>query len=215
MSQPTHVFGIDLNSSEYELHPSEKDTPQTLSGNHCCTIRFSETLSSQLENFLHNNNECHDGMTIGSIEFSTDKRGKISFDGVSDMFSNCILTVMKEPNINTELYETQYDDPPSNAMFLRRKGFVHSKLILKQGPSNEFNLILYAFSLRFCVCFLFRLSPPSSIFDIFLHFHSNRKLKCPPNKNSKINQMTKYMIFPLHSVAFDRRSLCDNLPLRG
>jgi len=59
---------------------------------------------------------------------------------INENLSNCTLTVTKEANINTEVYETEYDRPPSNAMFLRRKGFVHSKLIIKPQIVNDRSL---------------------------------------------------------------------------
>jgi len=143
MSQPLlDCKYIDLNSSTYELHPAPKDSEQTLTGNHCSLIRFSDTLSCQIESFLENN-ECHHGMEIGNIEFLGTNRGTISFDRIHRDLCHCPLSVMTEPNINTEIYETEYDRPPSNAMFLQRKGFVHSKLLIKLGPTNDRSSMSY------------------------------------------------------------------------
>eukprot|EP01083_Nonionella_stella_P086208 239343_1 len=129
-------FGVDLNASSYELHPSHKDTTDTLQGNYCSTIRFSDNLSTQISDFVHNH-QCHDGMQIGTVQFIADNRGKISFKTINPTLTNCTVTVTKESTINTEVYETEYDRPPSNAMFLRRKGFVHSKLIIKPALQND------------------------------------------------------------------------------
>jgi len=76
-------------------------------------------------------------MEIGNIEFMGANRGRISFDRIHRDLCDCPLTVMKEPNINTEIYETVYDRPPSNAKFLTRKGFVHSKVLIKVSPTNN------------------------------------------------------------------------------
>eukprot|EP01084_Bolivina_argentea_P073714 133761_1 len=138
MSTLVSNFGVDLNASKYELHPSPKDSVDILQGNYCSAMKFSDHLSTQILDFV-SNNKCHYGMKIGTVEFLTDKKGKISFEKINQSLSNCTLTVTKESNVNTEIYETEYDQPPSNAMFLRRKGFVHSKLLIKRGLSSNNN----------------------------------------------------------------------------
>ena len=124
-------FGIDLASDNYELHPSSKDSNNRLTGNYIATIKFTETLSHQLNDFI-SRHECHDGMQIGHIQFTSSKNGNISFDTINTNLSHCSLTIQEEEKRRLhEMYQTEYDRPPSNAMFLKRKGFVHTKLIVK------------------------------------------------------------------------------------
>ena len=72
-------FGIDLASSDYELHPAPKDSCDRLTGNYCCSMKLNESISNQLLNFIQTR-DCHDGMEIGHIEFTTATKGKLSFD---------------------------------------------------------------------------------------------------------------------------------------
>ena len=133
MTQHHRAFGIDLASSCYELHPHPRDNPETneLAGNYCANIKFNETIANQLMDFV-SANDCYVGMEIGSLQLESDKGGIISFEKISRNLSKCTLSVTKEQTVSyNEVYETVYDRPPSNAMFLRRKGFVHSKLSVK------------------------------------------------------------------------------------
>mmetsp|Transcript_17436 Transcript_17436/g.15630 ORF Transcript_17436/g.15630 Transcript_17436/m.15630 type:complete len:445 (+) Transcript_17436:91-1425(+) len=124
-------FGINLKSSVLELHPSPKDSSDRLMGSFCCSMKLNDSVSNQLLNFIQTH-ECHDGMEIGHLQFATSKAGKLSFEAINNNLKQCTLTLQTEPSRRLhEIYETEYDRPPSTAMFLRRKGFVHTKLIVK------------------------------------------------------------------------------------
>lgn len=133
-------FGIDLKSDEYELHPASKDSSNRLTGNFCCSMKLNESVSNQLLNFIQSN-ECHDGMEIGHIEFTSSTKGKLSFETVNTNLKQCTLILQSESQRRLhEIYQTEYDRPPSNAMFLKRKGFVHTKLIVKPVVTSKFNI---------------------------------------------------------------------------
>mmetsp|Transcript_1479 Transcript_1479/g.2352 ORF Transcript_1479/g.2352 Transcript_1479/m.2352 type:complete len:433 (+) Transcript_1479:1147-2445(+) len=131
MSHPHPEFGVDLTGGNYELHASANDTPDQLNGNHCCYIKFTDSIAAQLLDFA-SSRRCYEGMQIGEIQFNTSSSGVVSLEPISGNLSHCSLIVTKEANPSyNEVYETEYDRPPSNAMFFRRKGFIHTKLAVK------------------------------------------------------------------------------------
>ena len=135
MSEGCGSFGIDLNAvdcSSYELHPSSNDSKQTLQGNYCATIRLRDPLTTNLLSFVENY-QCKPGKKIGTIQFTSSMNGIMTLDErIDENFTNCKVNKTEEQQPqNIEIYQTEFDPYPSNAMFLRRKGFVHSKLTIQ------------------------------------------------------------------------------------